>query len=148
MKNILIAVDLKPSDQHLIDQGTLIADKFGSSIWLVHIAAPDPDFVGYEVGPTYIRDSRAQELRQEHKQLNLLANQLKHKNLTADALLIQGPTVEMLEREVNSLKINLLIMGSHKHGFFYDTFVGHTSVKLIKNLSVPIMIVPLPINDE
>lgn len=147
MKNILIAVDLKPTDQILIDRATIWASKFEAKIWLIHVASPDPDFVGYDVGPTYIRDSRAHELRAEHKLLQEMTQNLKLPNIEAEALLIQGPTVEMLEMEVNSLKIDLLIMGSHKHGFLYETFVGHTSSKLIKSLSVPIMIIPLPTNE-
>ena len=53
--------------------------KFGSKIWLVHIAAPDPDFVGYEVGPQYIRDHRADELKKEHKLVKKYADELKAK---------------------------------------------------------------------
>lgn len=144
MKNILVAVDLKSSDQILISQSSLLAEKFNSTIWIVHIAAPDPDFVGYGVGPFYIREVRAEELRKEHKQLQAIADQLHKKSIHAEALLIQGPTVEMLKEEVKKLKIDLLIMGSHKHGFIYETWIGHTSVKVIKEIPVPVMIVPLP----
>ncbi|MBP8086568.1 MAG: universal stress protein, partial [Saprospiraceae bacterium] len=38
----------------------------------------------------------------------------------------------------------LLILGSHKHGFLYETFVGNTAVRIIKEISIPVMIVPLP----
>lgn len=139
-----MAVDLKTSDQALISQASLLAEKFNSTIWIVHIAAPDPDFVGYGVGPFYIREVRAEELRKEHKQLQAMANQLQQKSIHTEALLIQGPTVEMLKEEVKKLKIDLLIMGSHKHGFLYETWIGHTSVKVIKEIPVPVMIVPLP----
>ena len=47
--------------------------------------------------------------------------------LDAEGLLIQGPTVEMIEGEVNKLNIDLLVLGSHKHGFLYETFVGNTA---------------------
>jgi len=144
LKNILVAVDLKTSDQVLISQAFLLAEKFNSTIWIIHIAAPDPDFVGYGVGPFYIREVRAEELRKEHKQLQAMADQLQQKSIHAEALLIQGPTVEMLKEEVKKLKIDLLIMGSHKHGFLYETWIGHTSVKVIKEIPVPVMIVPLP----
>ena len=138
-----MAVDLKSSDQALISQASLLAEKFNSTIWIVHIAAPDPDFVGYGVGPLYIREVRAEELRKEHKQLQAIADQLHQKSFRAEALLIQGPTVEMLKEEAKKLKIDLLIMGSHKHGFLYETWIGHTSVKVIKEIPVPVMIVPL-----
>ena len=46
-----------------------LAKSFDSKLWLMHIAAPNPDFVGYEAGPQYIRDNRGTELRKEHKLL-------------------------------------------------------------------------------
>ena len=51
MKNILVTIDFKRNDQLLIDKAFQLAESFDSKLWLIHIAAPDPDFVGYEVGP-------------------------------------------------------------------------------------------------
>jgi len=62
MKNILVTIDFDVQTTLLIDSAYKLANAFDSKIWLVHIAAPNPDFAGYEVGPQYIRDSRAHEL--------------------------------------------------------------------------------------
>ena len=62
MKNILVTVNFEEKETNLlIAKAVELAEKFGSKIWLIHIAAPDPEFVGYEVGPQYIRDHRADE---------------------------------------------------------------------------------------
>lgn len=147
MNTLLVALDLKNSDSELLRYTASFANKFQSKVWLIHIAAPDPDFVGYSVGPTYIRDVRAEELRKEHKHLQELAADLKSKNINADALLIQGPTIDILKSEVAKLKVDLLIMGSHRHGFMYETFIGNTSVQAIKKIHIPVLIIPL-INEE
>ena len=144
MKNILVAVDLRDSDSVLIEQAASLAEKFGAQIWIIHAAAPDPDFVGYGVGPMYIREMRAGELRKEHRKLQDYSSELEHKGLTAESLLVQGPTIEMIRTEVKKLQIDLLIMGSHKHSFLYEAFVGHTSVRIIKDVEVPVLIMPLP----
>lgn len=144
MKNILVAVDLRDTDQLLLSQAVGIAEKFESKIWILHVAAPDPDFVGYGVGPTYIRDTRASELRQEHRQLQSYAGWINDQAIDADGLLIQGPTVEMIKNEAIKLNIDLLILGSHKHGFLYEMFVGHTSLQVIRDIRIPVLIVPLP----
>lgn len=143
MKNILIALDLNASDSILLDYAVKLAVNLHSKLWLVHVATPDPDFVGFKTGPMYIRDALAKELREEHKQLQKYMQDLQGQSLEVEALLIQGPTVEMLEQEVKKLQIDLLIMGSHQHGFLYETVVGHTSFKVIKQLRIPVMIVPL-----
>ena len=144
MKNLLVALDMKSTDSLLLAQASFLAEKCGSKIWMVHVAAPDPDFVGFEMGPKYIRDFVADELRVEHRQLQTYADDLQQKGLEAEGLLIQGPTVDMIEAEVKKLNIDLLILGSHKHGFLYETFIGNTAMSIIKELSIPVMIVPLP----
>jgi len=144
MKNLLVALDMKPTDALLLAQASLLAEKCGSKIWMIHVASPDPDFVGFEMGPKYIRDFVADELRTEHRQLQAHTTELKGKSLDAEGLLVQGPTIDMIEAEVKKLNIDLLILGSHKHSFLYEAFVGNTAVRIIKESSIPVLIVPLP----
>src|SRR5690606_29542099 len=110
---------------------------------LVHIAAPEPDFVGYDVGPQYIRDSRADDLREEHQYLQRRCGQLKENGIEAEALLIQGPTVQALMNEVQALNADLIVAGHHEHGFFYKAFIGSVSMEIFKKSKVPILFVPL-----
>ncbi len=81
MKNILVAIDFINNEELLVDTAFQLAEKFDSKIWLTHITAPDPDFVSYEVGPQYIREFRAIELRKEHKLLQEYTNVLKKKGV-------------------------------------------------------------------
>lgn len=143
MKNILLALDLKASDDALIRHASSYAKKFEAKVWILHIADPEPDFVGYEVGPQYIRETRAEELKSQHKALHHIVEELSKDGIQCDALLVAGPTAETIQQEVKKLSIDLLMMGSHKHGFLYKAFVGHSSVKVLKGLSIPLLIVPL-----
>jgi len=143
MKNILVTIDFEDKIELLINKAYQLAEKFNSKIWLMHVAAPDPHFVGYEVGPQYIRDSRANELRKEHRLLQAYNNILKEKGCDTEGLLIQGPTIEMIIFESKKLNIDLIIAGHHEHGFFYNAFVGSTSTEIIKKSKIPVLIVPL-----
>ncbi len=143
MKNILVALDLNDKEQKLIDQAEQLAQAFNAKIWLMHIAAPDPDFVGYEVGPQYIRDERASELRKEHRQIQAYTDQLIAKGHKAEGLLIQGATIEMIIEESEKLKTELIIAGHVKQGFFYNAFIGSTSSEIIKQSNIAVLIVPL-----
>ncbi|GAB5525882.1 MAG: hypothetical protein Roseis2KO_37540 [Roseivirga sp.] len=67
IKQILVAVELTPEDTATLSMAINLAKAFSAKLWLLHVAQPDPEFVGYEVGPQYIRDSRAEELRREHR---------------------------------------------------------------------------------
>jgi len=143
MKNILVAVDFSNDDQVLLSSATQMAEMFKSKIWVVHIAAPDPDFVGYEPGPQYIRDIRASDLRTEHKTLKTYAENLDKAGIESEGLLIQGPTVETILEEAAKLNIDLFVVGNHKHSFLYRLFNEDTPIELAKKSKIPVLIVPL-----
>jgi nucleotide-binding universal stress UspA family protein len=143
MKNILVTIDFDSNEKLLIDQAYKIAKAFHSKLWLMHIAAPDPDFVGYDVGPQYIRDGRATDLRKEHQLIQDCSMELEKKGIHSEGLLVQGPTIEMILEESKKLNIDLIIAGHHEHGFFYNAFTQSVSAELIKKSKVPVLIVPL-----
>ena len=57
---ILAAIDFSPISDRVLALASELAEKTGASLVVLHAAAPDPDFVGYEVGPQYVRDDRAE----------------------------------------------------------------------------------------
>jgi nucleotide-binding universal stress UspA family protein len=143
MENILVSIDFDGSEKLLMEKAFQFGKAFNSKIWLVHIAAPDPDFIGLDVGPQYIRDSRAEELRAEHKQLQKFADQLTQKGVKAEGLLVQGATIEMVMKEAKKLKVDLIMAGHHKHNFLYKAFVGSVSSSIIEESKIPVLIVPI-----
>lgn len=142
MKNILVPIDLSPITDITVEFAARFAKGFGSKIWLVHVAAPDPDFVGFGTGPKYVRDQRADELKKEHARLHTLAEELRAKGLSAEALLVQGPTSATIIEEAEQLEADLIIMGSHGHGAIYKTFVGSVSQQVLGESTVPVLIIP------
>lgn len=143
IKNILVAVDFNDNIGDLLGYAESIATKFGSKVWMIHVSAPDPDFVGYEPGPQYIRDSRAEELKDERRKLQDLRKTFLSPNLRSEALLIQGSTVETVLEEAKKLNTDLLIAGTHKYGFIQNLFMESVSLKLFKNANIPFLAIPI-----
>lgn len=143
MKNIMVAIDFEGGAILLIDKANELAEKFGSKVWVVHVAAPDPEFVGIEIGPPSVREFRAKELRGEHRTIQHYTSMLNEKGTKAEGLLIPGATVDTIVEESFKLNIDLIIIGHHKHGFLYKTFAGNTDASLIKRSKVPVLIIPL-----
>ena len=143
MKNILVIIDFKKNEELLINKSVELAKPFNSKIWLLHITAPDSDFVSYDVGPQYIRDFRGIEIKKEHKQIQEYASRLKKEGIDADGLLIQGTKIEMILEESKKLNIDLIITGHHKHSFFYKLFSESISSEIQNQSKIPVLIVPL-----
>ena len=143
MKNILVSIDFNEKEVFLMDKAYQMAKAFEAKIWLIHIAAPDPDFVGYDVGPQYVRDTRAEDLRKEHQLLQNYAQQLEENGVRAEGLLVQGGTVEVILEEAKKLNTDLIITGHHKHNFLYRAFLGSVSEGIVKDSKIPVLLVPL-----
>ena len=143
MKNILVTIDFEEKGQILIDKAAEIAAQFNAKLWLVHVAAPDSDFIGYDVGPQYIRDVLAKDLRNEHQLLQGFAKQLKEKNIVSEGLLVQGTTIETIVELTKKLEIDLIVIGKHKHGFFHKMFMVGTEESLVEKSNIPVLIVPI-----
>ncbi|MDW7692847.1 universal stress protein [Flammeovirgaceae bacterium SG7u.111] len=143
MKTILVTIDFEKGDQLLIDKAYEFAAAFNAKIWIVHIAAPDPDFVGYGVGPQHVRDSRASDLKKEHQQLQEYAALLNNHGIDAESLLVQGATIKMVIEEAQKLHADLIVAGHREHGFLYKALVGSVSSEIINRSKIPVLIVPL-----
>lgn len=117
---------------------------YDAKCWLIHVATPDPEFVGYEVGPQYIRDHRAGVLKEEHAKLEAFKAELLQKNIDCEVLLVQGQTNSTIMEEVDRLKIDMIVLGSHGRTRLYDLLVGSVCEFLLRYSPVPLVIIPGP----
>ena len=76
MKNILVAINFDHLSEQLMQKATEIAEKFGSKIWLVHVASEFDTLTGNKAASQTIRDNRAQILRAEHPKMKALKDQI------------------------------------------------------------------------
>ncbi len=93
--SLLVALDFSDvTDQQLLIVARLAAPN--RQIYLLHVAEPDPSFVGFEAGPDEVRAQVAREFHQEHEQIQAMAARLREAGFDARALLVQGPTIETI----------------------------------------------------
>lgn len=142
MKDILAAVDLSAISPRVVEEATRLAAAFGARAWIVHVAAPDPDFVGYEAGPSVVRQQVARHLREDHRKVQALAEEARGRGIEVTALLVQGPTVLTLLDEASKLAVDLIVLGSHGRGAVLRALLGSTSEGVLRKAEVPVLIVP------
>jgi len=139
---ILVAVDFSSVTDRVMDIARDLATRTASHVYVLHVAEPEPDFVGYDVGPDVVRDQVAEEYHREHRQVQRLADSLRSSDVGATALLIQGSIVETIIREADRLDADLVVVGSHGHGAVFDLLVGSISEGLVRRSSRPVLVVP------
>ncbi len=140
---LLVPLDLSSATERVLATAIKLSRAMHAQVWLLHVAAPEPDFVGYGAGSPTVRDQVAQEHREEHRQLQAHGQALRDLGVDCTALLIQGPTVDTILREARRLEIELIIMATHGHGAVFDLIVGSVSHDVLRHAQVPVVMVPV-----
>lgn len=140
MKTILVPVDFSDATPRIIAAARPLAEAFSSRVVLLHVAEPEPDFVGFEPGPMSVRAAVAGDLRHEHHDLEALKASLP--GLDVLALQVQGATAETIVAESARQGADLIVMGSHGHGALYHLLVGSAATGVLKAATCPVLIVP------
>ena len=57
---------------------------------------------------------------------------------------IEGDPVVRILQQVDQLKSNLLVMGTHSKGFIAQTFLGSVATQVLQRVRIPVFIIPIP----
>ena len=139
---LLVAIDFSEITKLILEKVEEIALKTRAKVWLIHVAQPDPDFIGYDVGPDSERDFMAKRFREQHIKIQELSKKIKKKGINITPLLVQGPTIETIIEKAIKLKVDMIVTGSHGHGTMFHILVGSISKGLLKKSPVPLLIIP------
>lgn len=137
---IATALDFSESTDLILAQAGKLARATKAHLWLLHVEAPEPDFVGYDVGPQNVRDSVAAEHHRHHAGLQALAEKRREDGIECTALLLQGPTVQALVDKSKELEADFLVVGSHGHGL-KQLLLGSVSDGLLRKAHCPVVVV-------
>ena len=141
--NILAAVDFSGFTEPILGAVERIAAAVPAPrIWLLHVAEPDPSFVGYGAGPTVVRDQVAAEYREERQRLHACADRLRRPGREVSALVVQGAIAETILAEAAGLGAQLIVMGSHGYGTIAELIVGGVSKVVLRKAPCPVLIIP------
>jgi nucleotide-binding universal stress UspA family protein len=140
--NLLVAVDFSPVTDRVIDTAAALAHDCGGMITLLHVARPEPDFVGYEAGPQSVRDQVATEFRTQRRTLQEHADRLRAVGIDATPMVVQGAIAETILEQAGRAGAGLIVVGTHGRGAVMDLLVGSVSEGVIRRSPVPVVVVP------
>jgi nucleotide-binding universal stress UspA family protein len=149
---IVVAIDLKAGTDRLLAETRRYGQALNAVVNIVHVASPEPDFVGYmksgERGEAtqdnQIRESEAKALRGEHAQTQAFGEALRASGVRVDrALTLQGPILETILDETRKLGADLLILGSHHHSAIHRLWFGDIAVDAAKEPPCALLMIPV-----
>ncbi len=141
--NIVVAVDLSPASEKVIEAARGVAELTGARIYLLHVVEAEPDFIALDTDPEFERAKVARDFPRENRELRSLVEKLQDDGLDANTWLVRGPALQTTLKETARLEAGLVVVGTHGHSAVYDVLIGSYSAGIIRKLKLPILIVPV-----
>jgi nucleotide-binding universal stress UspA family protein len=142
MTCVLSCVDFSDVSDRVIEASAKLSQALGIELVVLHVAAPEPDFVGYGVGPQTVRDQVAGHLREHHRALDARVSALVAAGVQARALMVQGVTAAGILQHAVRLPAELVVLGSHGHSKLRELLLGSVTQEVLRHATVPVVVVP------
>jgi manganese transport protein len=136
-RRIGVAVDHSPRDTLPLRHATALARAHGADLVLIHVV----EGVG---GRFHGRDAADEERRADQAYLEQLAETLRQQELTVRPVLRFGDPAQELSQAAAEELLDLLVMGSHGHGFISDWLFGETTGTVRHAVRIPVLAVREP----
>ena len=165
IKKILYATDLSESAVHAFSYAVSLANMYGAGITILHVLA---EFPGEEFIVNMIDRDTWEEIKNRHyseardqligkkrghvaikEVLEAFSEEAKadakdQTFVTDETLIKTGAPAEIIVQTAKEQNCDLIVMGTHGHGTFADVFVGSTAKWVIRQSSIPVLVIRLP----
>ena len=144
MKRLLAALDFSPVTDAVAQTTRELAQALGATVRLIHVAPPEPDFVGYEAGPITVRQHVAAEYQEARRRVHAIESALRSSGLVVEALVVQGEPSHKILHHAREFDADLIVLGSHGHGMLHELLVGSVTSAVMRAAPCPVVVVPSP----
>jgi manganese transport protein len=134
-RRIGVAVELEGADGAVLAQAAALARSHSAELMAVHVVeGPAAAFHG--------PGAADQESRSDRRLMAELTEDLRRGGLNAQGILGYGKPAEELVRIALEQHFDLLVVGTHGHGFLADLALGQTVAPMLHSLPIPVLVVP------
>ena len=144
MKTMVAALDFSDASESVIRTTARLAKALGEGVHLVHVVETEPTCVAYgfapEEFPTVHRIQEESVTRSEAK-LREIADGMNVANVQTQVL--QGQPLHAILEYADEIHANMLVLGSHGHGFLGSLLLGSVAEGCVRKARLPALIVPV-----
>ncbi len=150
MKNIIAALDLQQQTELVINKAVEMADKFEADLHLVHVVAP----VGTYIATNMVDPLAGMETAMLPNELDLIE---VHKNIAREKLdkmearlnageitrrILFGMVEDEIVNYAREVNADMIVIGTHQHSGLSRLLNGETSVRILHEAQIPILVIP------
>jgi universal stress protein A len=138
-KKILVPLDFSDYTDEIMNVAALIAEKFGSTIHLLHVIPNMDYFTPYEsfLPPENLVNLQRDVEREVGKDMEAVAKSAK--GITVTKAIHTGVAVLEIIDYVRTEKIDLVVMGTHGRGGLEHILLGSVAEKVVRKSPCPVL---------
>lgn len=146
---ILALIDFSDVTDLVIRTAEKVARAEGGKLYLLHIAFPDAEYDGKEIRENRSREGAAAEIKRTRQRMQEMQSDLEQRGSDVTAMVVRGTsiranTAEKVLEEMERLKPEMVVVGSHGRSALYNLLVGTVTQAVIRHASCPVVVIPRP----
>lgn len=142
MKQLLLCVDLSPVTERVVAFVAAMAGAGAPRVHVLHVADPEPAFVGFGTDTPEHRDQVATSLRETHRACEAIESGLRAAGLEVDLHVVRGSVADTILERASALFADAIVVGSNGHNRVRSLFVGSVTDALLRRATMPVIVVP------
>ena len=138
INSIVWAFDGSEESQKALKFANFIAKKFKSKIFGISVVETHMYFIfpGADPGIYEIMDRAEKEQKEKFTSLNA---ELTQQGLLFEGKVVKGESSSEILKHAESMKSDLIVMGTRGHGLLDRLLIGSTTLKVLNNSKIPVL---------
>ena len=144
MKTMVTALDFSDADHPVIEATTKLAKALGEGVHLVHVVEPEPTYAAYGFTPEEfpaMEMAQSESISRSEQKLHDIAQRMLVPDVQTKVL--QGQPLHSILNYAEEVNADLLVLGSHGHGFLGSLLLGSVAEGCVRKAKIPSLIVPV-----
>ena len=165
IKKILYATDLSENAVHAFAYAVSLANLYGAGISILHVLAeyPGEEFITNMINADTWEEIKSRNYAEARDQLigkrrghvalkealEAFSEEAKADGeaqafVTDEILIKNGDPAEIIIETAQDRKCDLIVMGTHGHGVITDVLIGSTAKRVVRQSTIPVLVIRLP----
>lgn len=144
MKEIIAAVDFSDVSAPVVENAVQLTRALGGQLHMVHVVEAEPTYAAYGFSPDDFPAMHEIQVESSSRAAIKLTKMAAEAGLEGiQTKVIQGQPLNALLHYAEEVGGDMLVLGSHGHGFLNSLLLGSVAEGCVRKAQLPALIVPV-----
>jgi len=141
IKKILFPVDLTKNSRRVVPYVRHFAEKFGASVYLIHVVRGPEEFSGFEMGATWFSSFEAEVRKGAESAIEKFIEEEMAGVAPKEVTVAMGDVAEEITKYAGKIGADMIVMGTHGRKGLENIMFGSVARGVLKDATCPVLTV-------